>query len=126
MIARFIGNLLSIKANERNEVFFLFLILLVFSFGASIARSIGMTLLVGNLGGDKLPLMFIFIDLSVMVGSIFYARYTNKFSGLNILGFLLLSTALFSVIAQLLCVLTTEWWPHQNWVYGFFFVFFIF
>ncbi len=126
MIARFLRNLLSIKPSEQQEVFYLFMTLLVFSIGAGFARSIGMTLLVENLGGEKLPLMFIFIDLSVMMGSIVYARYTKKISGLNILGFFLLSTALFSVIAQLLCTLTTYWWPAQNWVYGFFFVGFYF
>jgi ATP/ADP translocase len=126
MIARFLRKLLSIKPSEQQEIFYLFMTLLVFSVGASFARSIGMTLLVENLGGEKLPLMFIFIDLSVMMGSMLYARYTNKFSGLNILGFFLLSTALFSVIAQLLCTLTTYWWPQQNWVYGFFFVGFYF
>ncbi len=126
MIADFLGKLLSIKPNERNEVFYFFLVLLVFSFGASFARSIGMTLLIEKLGGDKLPLIFIFIDLSVMVGSMLYAHYTNKFSGLDILGFFLLSTAVFSVIAQLLFLATTYWWFDQNWVYGFFFVGFFF
>jgi ATP/ADP translocase/HEAT repeat protein len=121
LLARFLGRLLSIRPNERDGVFYFFLVSLVFSFGASFARSIGMTLLVGKLGGDKLPLMFILIDLAVMVGSLVYAHYTKKFSGLNILGFFLLSTAIFSIIAQLLFVLTT-----QNWVYGFFFVGFFF
>ncbi|KHD05375.1 hypothetical protein PN36_11935 [Candidatus Thiomargarita nelsonii] len=126
MIARFLRNLLSIKPSEQQEVFYLFMTLLVFSIGASFARSISMTLLVENLGGEKLPLMFIFIDLSVMIGSIAYARYTKKFNGIHILGFFLVSTALFSVIAQLLCTLTTYWWSAQNWVYGFFFVGFFF
>ena len=126
MITRFLGHLLSIKANEWDGVFYFFLVLLVFSFGASFARSLGMALLVDKLGGDNLPIMFIFIDLSVMVGSIPYAHYTKKFSGLGILGFFLLSTTVFSVIAQLLFLLTTNWWPQQNWVYGFFFVGFFF
>jgi len=121
MLARYLGKFLSIRPNERDGVFYFFLVSLVFSFGASFARSIGMTLLVGKLGGDKLPLMFILIDLAVMVGSLVYAHYTKKFSGLKILGFFLLSTAIFSIIAQLLFVLTK-----QNWVYGFFFVGFFF
>ena len=122
MIARFLGDLLSIKPNEQDGVFFFFLVLLIFSFGASFARSIGMTLLIGELGGDSLPLMFIFIDLSVMVGSMLYASSTKKFSGLEILGFFLLSTALFSIIAQFL----TAYWGTHRWVYGFFFVGFFF
>jgi len=126
MIAPSLRNLLSVKPSEQQEVFYLFMILLVFSIGASFARSISMTLLVENLGGENLPLMFIFIDLSVMIGSIAYAHYTNKSSGLNILGFFLVSTALFSVIAQLLCTLTTYWSSDQSWVYGFFFVGFYF
>jgi len=96
MIARFLSNLLSIKPNEWKGVFYFFMVLLVFSFGASFARSLGMALLVDKLGGDRLPLMFIFSDLSVMVGSILYAHYTKKFSGLEILGFFLLATAVFS------------------------------
>lgn len=127
MIARFLGELLSIKPNEREGVFYFFLVLLIFSFGASIARSIGMTLLLEKLSVDKLPVMFIFIDLSVMMGSLLYAHYTKKFSGLAILGFFLLSTTLFSLIAQFLFLLTTTpWWEQQDWIYGFFFVGFFF
>jgi uncharacterized protein YegL len=122
MRARFFGNLLSLKPNEQYGVFLFFLVLLVFSFGASFARSIGMTLLIGELGGDSLPFMFIFIDLSVMVGSMLYANSTKKFGGLEILGFFLLSTVLFSVIAQFL----TAYWGERGWVYGFFFVGFFF
>lgn len=122
MIARFLGNLLSIKSNEWEGVLNFFLVLLVFSFGFSFARSISMALLVGELGGNKLPIMYILIDLTAMMGFIRYAHYTNKFSGLSILKFLLLSTALFSVIAQLLFLLTAYWLPEQKWVYGFFFV----
>ncbi len=125
MIARFLGNLLSIKPNEQDGVLFFFLVLLVFSFGASFARSISMTLLVGELGGDSLPIMFIFTDLSVMVGSMLYAYYTKKFSGLDILGFFLLSTALFSIVAQFLFLLMI-YWGTLRWVYGFFFVGFFF
>jgi len=122
MIARFFGNLLSIKSNEWEGVLNFFLVLLVFSFGFSFARSISMAFL-GELGGNKsLPIMNILIDLTAMIGFIRYAHYTNKFSGLSILKFLLLSTALFSVIAQLLFLLTAYWLPEQKWVYGFFFV----
>ncbi|MDM8569030.1 hypothetical protein QUF50_05910, partial [Thiotrichales bacterium HSG1] len=126
MIARFLGNLLSIKPNERDGVFYFFLVLLVFSFGASFARSIGMTLLVGEMGGKTLPLMFVFIDLSVMAGSPIYAHYTKKISGLDILGFFLLATAIFSIFAQLLFILKDNWWLEQDWVYGLFFVGFFF
>jgi ATP/ADP translocase len=126
MLARLLGNWLSIRANEQDGVLYFFLILLVFSFGASFARSIGMTLLVEKVGGDKLPIMFIFIDLAVMIGSLLYAHYTEKFSGLAIFGFFLLSTTLFSIIAQLLFFVTIYWSPDINWVYGFFFVGFFF
>ena len=126
MVARFIGNLLSIKPNEWDGVLYFFLVLLVFSFGASFARSIGMTLLVEESGGGILPITFIIIDLAVMLGSILYAHYTKKVSGLAILRFFLLSTAVFSVIAQLLFFLTTYWLTTTRWVYGFFFVGFFF
>ncbi|MDM8561982.1 hypothetical protein QUF54_01350 [Candidatus Marithioploca araucensis] len=125
MIARLLG-LLSIKSNEWEGVLYFFLVLLVFSFGASFARSIAMTLLIGEWGGDKLPIMYILIDLAAIMGFIRYAHYTNKFNGLSILKFLLLSTALFSIIAQILFLLTTYWWTQQKWVYGFFFVGFSF
>jgi len=121
MITRLLGKLLSIKPNEWEGVSYLFLVLLVFSFGASFARSIGMALLVEKVG-DKLPHMFILIDSTVMIGFILYAHYTKKFSGLNILKFFLLSTALFSIIVQALFF----WWAQQKWVYGFFFVGFYF
>jgi len=126
MIARFLGNLLSIKPNERDGVFYFFLVLLIFSFGASFARSVGMTLLVGEMGGKTLPLMFVFIDLSVMLGSPVYAHYTKKSTGLAILGFFLLATAVFSILAQLLFILKDNWWLEQDWVYGLFFVGFFF
>jgi len=85
MIARFLGKLLSINPNERDGVLYFFLVMLVFSFGASFARSIGMTLLIGELGGDKLPITFIFIDTLVMMGSLVYAHYTKSHSWLAIL-----------------------------------------
>ncbi len=125
MRARILG-LLSIKSNEWEGVLYFFLMLLVFSFGASFARSIAMTLLIGEWGGDKLPIMYILIDLAAIMGFLRYAHYTNKFNGLSILKFLLLSTALFSIIAQILFLLTTYWWTQQKWVYGFFFVGFSF
>jgi len=126
MLARLLGNWLAIRPNEQDGVLYFFLILLVFSFGASFARTIGMTLLVEKVGGDKLPVMFIFIDLAVMIGSLLYAHYTEKFSGLAIFGFFLLSTTLFSLIVQLLFFVTAYWSPQSNWVYGFFFVGFFF
>ncbi len=126
MISRFLGNLLAIKPNEWDGVLYFFLVLLVFSFGASFARSIGMTLLVQHLGGDKLPIIFISIDLAVMVGSILYAHYTKKTNGVTILRFFLLSTTGFAVVIQFLFFITSfnnlEW----PWVYGFFFVGFSF
>ncbi len=126
MVARFFSKLLAVNPDEWPVVLYFFFVLLMFAFGATFARSIGMTLLIEKLGGDTLPFIFILIDLSVMVGSLLYAHYTNKFSGLAILGFFLLSTALFSVIAQLLFIFTLYWWPGQNWLYGVFFVGFFF
>jgi hypothetical protein len=126
MIARFLGNLLSIKPNEWDGVLYFFLVLLVFSFGASFARSIGMTLLVQHLGGDTLPVMFISIDFAVMMGSMVYAHYTKTASGLTILGFFLLSTAIFSIIIQFLFFLMSFNHLGWRWMYGFFFVGFSF
>lgn len=126
MVVRFLSQLLSIKPSEWDGVLYFFLVLLIFSFGASFARSIGMTLLVEKVGGDKLPIMFILIDMLVMLASLLYAHYTKKSTGLAILGFFLLSTALFSVLAQFLFFLTHYWGNQLRWVYGFFFVGFSF
>ncbi len=126
MVVRFLSQLLSIKPSEWDGVLYFFLVLLIFSFGASFARSIGMTLLVEKVGGDKLPIMFILIDMLMMLGSLLYAHYTKKSTGLAILGFFLLSTALFSVLAQVLFFLTHYWGNQLRWIYGFFFVGFSF
>lgn len=126
MIARLLGNLLSIKPNEWDGVLYFFLVLLVFSFGASFARSISMTLLIQNLGGNNLPIMFIFIDLSVMVGSLIYAHYTKTATGIEILGFFLLSTTFFSIFTQFLFFFMTFGNQELHRVYGFFFVGFFF
>ncbi len=126
MIARFLGNLLAIKANEWEGVLYFFLVFLIFSFGASFARSIGITLLIENLGGDNLPIILILIDLAVMVGSMIYAHYTKKVSGLNILGFFLLATTVFSIVAQGLFFFNAYLGIQYYWIYGFFFVGFSF
>jgi ATP/ADP translocase len=126
MIARIFGNLLSIKPNEWDGVFYFFLVSLIISFGASFARSIGMTLFLDKVGGNYLPFIFIIQDLLVMVGSIVYAHYTRKATGIAILEFFLLSTFVFSVLAQILFILTQHWWEEQFWVYGFFLVGFLF
>lgn len=125
---RLLSNLLSIKPNEWEGVLYFFSISLIFSFGSSFARSIGMTLLVGNLGGDKLPIIFIFIDLAVMVGSMIYASYTRRVSGVAILSFFFLATTVFAVIVQILFLLNAYWftYTHWNWVYGVFFIGFSF
>jgi ATP/ADP translocase len=115
---RFIDSIFSIKANERKGILYFFLVLLFFFFGASIARSIAMTLLVEKLGGDILPHMFILIDLSIMLTSISYAKSTQKFSGLKILGFFLLLTSFFAIFVQVFLLFNSV----QNWIYGFFFV----
>jgi ATP/ADP translocase len=115
-----ISTLLSIKPNEWKSVLYFFLITLTFSFGASIARSIGMTLVVQHLGGENLPQIFMLIDLCAMFGFIAYAKYTKRVSGLDILGFFLLSVAIFSVLGMALFML------EYRWVYGFFMVGFYF
>jgi len=129
MFARLLGNLLSIKPNEWDGVIYFFLVQLIFSFGSSFARSIGMALLVENMDKDILPIIFIYIDLMVMVGSIIYAHYTKSVSGLAILGFFMLAATVFSVVAQALLLMHA--WSDDlnmslNWVYGFFFVGFFF
>lgn len=86
-LARFFSTLFPVKPNEWDGVIYFFFIMLVYSIGASFSRTIGTTLLVSHLGGDKLPIAFIVVDLSVMVGSLAYAHYTKKVTGLSILGF---------------------------------------
>ena len=108
--------LLSIKANEWEAVWYFFFVMLVFAFGSSIARSIGMTLLIEHLGGEILPQMFIMIDLTAMVSLIAYAHFTKTYNGLQILVFLLICGSLFAILARFLFFL-----PYA-WVYGFFFV----
>ncbi|WP_141698881.1 hypothetical protein, partial [Candidatus Marithrix sp. Canyon 246] len=104
--------------NEKKAIFYFFLVLLFFSLGSSIARSIAMTLLMEKLGGDVLPHMFILIDLSIMLTSMTYAKSTQKFSGLKILGFFFILTSLFAIFVQVLLYFNHV----QNWIYGFFFV----
>lgn len=125
-LARLLGTLFSIKPNEWEGVLYFFFVLLIFSFGASFARSIGMSLLVGNLGGENLPIIFISIELSVMFGSLIYAHYTKKVTGLSILGFFFLSTAVFSIVVQILFLFNELFNLNFNWIYGFFFVGFYF
>ncbi|ALG67127.1 MFS transporter [Beggiatoa leptomitoformis] len=124
-LTRLLSSLFSIKPNEWDGVVYFFLVFLVFSFGASFARSIGMALLIQNLPG-QLPLMFILIDLSVMVGSITYAKYTKKISGLYILKFFFVAMAIFAFIIQCLLIIVLNWLPSFTWIYGLFFVGFFF
>ncbi|OQW95769.1 MAG: hypothetical protein BWK79_01230, partial [Beggiatoa sp. IS2] len=126
MIKKFLSTLFSIKNNEWERVLYFFLVLLVFFFGASFARSIGITLLVANLGGDRLPIAFICIDFAVMIGSMIYAHYTKRVSGIAILGFLLLATTLFAIGVQGLFLVVYHYLEFFRWVYGFFFVGFFF
>jgi len=121
-LLRSLGNIFSVKTNEWEGVLLFFLLLTVFSYGVSFARSIGVTLVVHKLGGDALPYMFILTDLGIMIGSIVYAHYTRKSTGLAILGFFLLATTIFSLFAQALFFFNELWADHLNWVYGFFFV----
>lgn len=134
-LARFFSTLFPVKPNEWDGVIYFFFIMLVYSIGASFSRTIGTTLLVSHLGGDKLPVAFIVVDLSVMVGSLAYAHYTKKVTGLAILGFFFLTNTLFSVIVQGLFFLHEQFETgiaignyifSLEWVYGFFFVGFYF
>jgi hypothetical protein len=97
-----------------------FAIAVLFALGASIARSIGMTLLVHYLGGDILPQVFMLIDFSAMLGFFVYAHYTKKYSEIKILRFLFLAVLLF---CGLLVLLFASQLP---WVYGWFFIGFLF
>lgn len=117
-----LSRLFPIKPNEWESVIYFFLVLFIFSFGAGFARSVGITLLIQNLGGEILPIMFICVDLLVMVGSLVYAHYTRYVHSLKILRFFFMATALFSALAQVLFLLATHWSDMLRWVYGFFFV----
>ena len=108
--------LLGIKPAEWEGALFFFFVVVGFAFGSSIARSIGMTLLVEHLGGAVLPKVFIIIDSIAFFGFLVYGRYTKKLGELPIFNFLLLCGALFSLAGQFLFLL-----PY-NWVYGFFFI----
>lgn len=121
-----LSQIFPIKPNEWEGVIYFFLVLFIFSFGAGFARSVGMTLLIQNLGGDTLPIMFICVDLLVMIGSIMYAHYTRRIHSLKILRFFFMATTLFSAITQVLFFLTIYWANTLRWVYGFFFVGFTF
>jgi ATP/ADP translocase len=134
-LARFFSTLFPVKPNEWDGVVYFFFIMLVYSIGASFSRTIGTTLLVSHLGGDKLPVAFIVVDLSVMVGSLAYAHYTKKVTGLAILGFFFLTNTLFSIIIQGLFFLHEQFETGMNiggyvfsleWIYGLFFVGFYF
>lgn len=134
-LTRFFASLFPIKSNEWEGVIYFFFIMLIYSIGASFSRTIGTTLLVSHLGGDKLPLALIIVDLAVMVGSLAYAHYTRKVTGLAILGFFFLTNALFAAIVQglfFLHELFEQGLPlgqtnlSLEWVYGFFFVGFYF
>ncbi|OUD13271.1 NTP/NDP exchange transporter [Thioflexithrix psekupsensis] len=130
-MVRFLSNLLSIKTNEWDGVLYFFLISLIFSFGASFARSIGMALLIERLGGSHLPYIFILIDLAVMIGSIIYAHYTKRFTGAAILSFFFISTAVFALIMQTVFLFRANVGEevssnYLDWVYGIFFVGFSF
>ena len=70
---RLLSALLAIKASEWHAVWYFFLLLLIYAFGAGIGRTIGMTLLVEHLGGERLPVIFILVDMLVMMGLLGYA-----------------------------------------------------
>ncbi len=121
---RVLGNLFAIKPNEWQAVWYFFLIIALFSFGSSIARSIAMTLIMKHPSGKELlPQIFIMIDLSAMLGFIAYAHYTKKVNGLTILTLFLTGTMIFTLVAWLLFFLPSEWeqWFHAFFAVGFFF-----
>jgi len=109
--------LIPIKSNERVAVTYFFLLMLTFSFGASIARSVGMTLLIQHLGGDVLPHVFMLIDGIAMFAFIAYANYSKKVSELPLLYFFFAIAAIFTSILVVLLVLF-----EVRILYGVFFV----
>jgi ATP/ADP translocase len=111
-----LGKLFSIHSSEWQGVLYFFFVVLAFSFGSSIARSIALTLLVEHLGSETLPQAFILIDSAAFLGFIAYSHYTRHHSESGILGVMLLLGIGFSLVAQFLFLL-----PYA-WVFGFFFV----
>jgi ATP/ADP translocase len=111
-----LGRLFSIHSSEWQGALYFFFVVLAFSFGSSIARSIALTLLVEHLGSESLPQAFILIDSAAFFGFIAYSHYTRHHSESGILAVMLLIGIGFSLVAQFLFLL-----PYA-WVFGFFFV----
>ncbi len=105
-----------IKPNERLAVGYFFSVMLLFSFGASISRSVGMTLLIEHLGGHVLPHVFMIIDTLAMFAFFAYAHYSKRLPELQLLTFLFSISSVFIVITWHLFDLDLKW------VYGLFFV----
>ncbi len=111
-----LSKVFGIQPSEWEAVLYFFFVVLSFSFGSSIARSIGMTLLVEHLGSTSLPQMFILIDGLAFFGFLAYSHYTKRVSELPILSFFLVFGAVFSIAMQVLLMLEI------TWIYGMFFV----
>jgi len=106
----------AIKPNERLAVGYFFIVMLLFSFGASISRSVGMTLLIEHLGGQVLPHIFMLIDSLAMFAFFAYAHYSKRLPELKLLTFLFSISGLFIVLVWNLFSLDLKW------IYGLFFI----
>jgi len=112
----FFTRLFPIKPHEWPSALAFFSLQAVLSFGAAMARSVGFTLMVGNLGKDFLPYAFIFVDLMVMLGSFAYVQVSKKSSGCYLAYVFLSVMAIFAVFSWVMIQLG------QDWIYGVFFI----
>jgi len=108
--------MLGLRKQEKNQVIGFFLVFLIISIASTIGRSIAMTLLIGNLGIESLPIMFILVDGMVFFGSMIYAKYTARTPSIKIFQILILIFALFTGCMRFVFFLGIPW------VFGVFFV----
>jgi hypothetical protein len=102
-------SLFPIRPSERRHVLAFFLLFAFVSAGATFARSIGMALLVGNLGRGCLPYMFVAVNAAVMVCSFAYAAATRRHSSLRIMAVLLLLAVGFTTLMRGAFLLPGSW-----------------
>lgn len=106
----------AIKPHEKESIFYLFLIMLIFACINVIGRSIGMTLLVAKYGDSILPITFITTDISVMIGSILYAKSSRYFNDITILKYLIV---LFIAFVSVISLITNQ---HSQQILFIFFI----
>lgn len=115
--------MISINSNERWAVIYFFVLMLVFSFGTSITRSLAMTLLVQHMGGEVLPYIFIMIDGIAMFAFFAYANYSKKIAELRLLSILFMVAILY-LSSLLICIHVFEFvWLYAAIFVGFFICF---